>query len=334
MRLFIIHQTYLIDKYMRTVDLFAGCGGFSLGFQQAGFDIVAAFDNWQPAIDIYRENFNHPIFEQDLGDVEGYKFIANFAPELIIGGPPCQDFSSAGKRNENLGRANLTKAFANIVCLVQPTWFVMENVSLITRSPILINILEQFKENGYGLTSTILNASYCGVPQSRKRYFLIGKLGGMNQNLAAILDGNQSANPMTIFDYLGDSLEVEYYYRHPRSYQRRGIFSIHEPSPTVRGVNRPIPKTYQKHPGDACDLNEQLRPLTTIERSYLQTFPNTFKFKGNKSDLEQAIGNAVPVNLAKYVADCIKESIDRPVDFDIQQERLLKREINKQLQVF
>jgi DNA (cytosine-5)-methyltransferase 1 len=319
---------------MRTVDLFAGCGGFSLGFQQAGFDLVAAFDNWQPAIDIYRDNFNHPIFEQDLGDAEGYRSISNFAPELIIGGPPCQDFSSAGKRNENLGRANLTKAFANIVCLVQPTWFVMENVSLITRSPILTNVLEQFKENGYGLTSAILNASYCGVPQSRKRYFLIGKLGRMNQNLAAILDGNQSANPMKIFDYLGDSLDVEYYYRHPRSYQRRGIFSIHEPSPTVRGVNRPIPKTYQKHSGDACDLNEELRPLTTIERSYLQTFPNTFKFKGNKSDLEQAIGNAVPVNLAKYVADCIKESIDLAMDFDIPQERLLKQEINKQLQVF
>jgi DNA (cytosine-5)-methyltransferase 1 len=314
---------------MRTVDLFAGCGGFSLGFQQAGFDIVAAFDNWRPAIDIYRDNFNHPIFNQDLGNSEGYRSIVDFAPELIIGGPPCQDFSSAGKRNENLGRANLTRAFADIVCLVQPTWFVMENVSLITRSPILATVLEQFKNSGYGLTSTILNASYCGVPQSRKRYFLIGKLGGMNNNLDAILRQNQSDNPTTIFDYLGDSLELEYYYRHPRSYQRRGVFSIHEPSPTVRGVNRPIPKTYQKHPGDACDLNEQLRPLTTIERSYLQTFPKTFKFKGSKSDLEQAIGNAVPVNLAKYVANCVKESIDR----DAFQERL-QQATNKQLQLF
>jgi DNA (cytosine-5)-methyltransferase 1 len=314
---------------MRTVDLFAGCGGFSLGFQQAGFDIVAAFDNWQPAIDIYRDNFTHPIFNQDLGDPESYRSIVDFAPELIIGGSPCQDFSSAGKRNQNLGRANLTRAFADIVCLVQPTWFVMENVSLITRSSILATVLEQFKNSGYGLTSTILNASYCEVPQSRKRYFLIGKLGGMNDSLNDILCQNQSIDPMTIFDYLGNSLEIEYYYRHPRSYQRRGIFSIHEPSPTIRGVNRPIPKTYQKHPGDACDLNEQLRPLTTIERSYLQTFPKTFKFKGSKSDLEQAIGNAVPVNLAKYVANCIKESID----CDALQERL-EQATNKQLQLF
>jgi DNA (cytosine-5)-methyltransferase 1 len=174
------------------------------------------------------------------------------------------------------------------------------------------------------------------VPQSRKRYFLIGKLGEMNENMDDILRKNQSINPMTIFDYLGDSLELEYYYRHPRSYQRRGIFSIHEPSPTVRGVNRPIPTTYQKHPGDACNLNKQLRPLTTIERSSLQTFPKTFKFKGIKSDLEQAIGNAVPVNLAKYVANCIKESIDRAVNFDAVQESLQQQaNVNdRQLQLF
>jgi DNA (cytosine-5)-methyltransferase 1 len=319
---------------MRTVDLFAGCGGFSLGFQQAGFNIVAAFDNWQPAIDIYKDNFTHPIFNQDLGDPDRYRSIIDFAPELIIGGPPCQDFSSAGKRNENLGRANLTRAFADIVCLVQPTWFVMENVSLITRSPILATVLELFKNSGYELTSTILNAIYCGVPQARKRYFLIGKLGGMNNELDAVLRQNQSDNMMTIFDYLGDSLELEYYYRHPRSYQRRGIFSIHEPSPTVRGVNRPIPRTYQKHPGDACELNDRLRPLTTIERSYLQTFPKTFKFKGSKSDLEQAIGNAVPVNLAKYVASCIIESIDNSVDFDISQQEVSQLTRDRQLQLF
>ncbi len=59
--------------------------------------------------------------EYDLGDPYSYRSIANFAPELIIGGPPCQDFSSAGKRNENLGRANLTRAFADIICLLQPT---------------------------------------------------------------------------------------------------------------------------------------------------------------------------------------------------------------------
>lgn len=119
------------------------------------------------------------------------------------------------------------------------------------------------------------------------------------------INENLSSQPLTVFDYMGKELDIEYYYRHPRSYQRRAIFSIYEPSPTIRGVNRPVPKTYRQHPGDACHLNEKLRPLTTRERSYIQTFPKDFIFAGTKSNLEQMIGNAVPVNLARYVGQCI-----------------------------
>ena len=105
-----------------------------------------------------------------------------------------------------------------------------------------------------------------------------------------------------------DSLGLDYYYRHPRNYSRRGIFSIDEPSPTVRGVNRPLPPGYKKHSGDPKNINlSDVRPLTTIERSYLQTFPDTFKFNGTKTNLEQMIGNAVPVNLAEFVAKGILE---------------------------
>jgi DNA (cytosine-5)-methyltransferase 1 len=117
---------------------------------------------------------------------------------------------------------------------------------------------------------------------------------------------------MTIRDYFGDSLGIEYYYRHPRSYKRRGIFSIDEPSPTIRGVNRPIPKTYKLHSGDLCPVTENLRPLTTIERSKIQTFPGDFIFdekNQSKTDLEQMIGNAVPVKLAEYIANSIAEYI-------------------------
>ncbi|MDV2990810.1 MAG: Modification methylase HaeIII [Chroococcidiopsis sp. SAG 2025] len=295
---------------MRTVDLFAGCGGMSLGFQNAGFNLVAAFEYWLPAIEVYKQNFQHPIFERDLLQEDVYECINSFQPEMIIGGPPCQDFSSAGRRDENGGRADLSLAFANIIARIKPNWFVMENVDRIAKSRVLETSLEVFKESGYGLTSTILNAGYCGVPQTRKRYFLIGQLDGDDGNLSHYLVNNQSKNPMTVFEYLGDSLGIEYFYRHPRSYKRRAVFSIHEPSPTVRGVNRPIPKTYKKHAGDVCDIDENLRPLTTIERSYIQTFPKDFQFKGSKSDLEQMIGNAVPVKLAEYVARCILEYVE------------------------
>ena len=108
-------------------------------------------------------------------------------------------------------------------------------------------------------------------------------------------------------------MNLKYYYRHPRNYNRRGIFSIDEPSPTIRGVNRPIPKGYQLNSCDpqGVDLSK-IRPLTTIERSYIQTFPEDFIFTGTKTDLEQMIGNAVPVNLAKFVAQSIKRFANSP----------------------
>ena len=294
---------------MKCIDLFSGCGGLSLGFEKSGFEVVAAFEYWEPAIEVYKNNFTHPIFNQDLtNEQEAIEKIRMFSPDLIMGGPPCQDFSSAGKRDITQGRADLTYHFANIVCAIKPKWFVMENVEQIKKSHILEDVIEQFEYTGYGLTAVILDASLCGVPQSRTRFFLIGHMSDQHNQLTGILRKNLSEKKMTIRDYLGDQLGVNVYYRHPRNYNRRGIFTIDEPSPTVRGVNRPIPKGYTLNSCDPENVDLQnVRPLTTIERSYLQTFPNTFKFSGTKTNLEQMIGNAVPVNLGAFIANAIKE---------------------------
>lgn len=294
---------------MKCIDLFSGCGGLSLGFEKSGFEVVAAFEYWEPAIEVYKNNFTHPIFNQDLtNEQEAIEKIRMFSPDLIMGGPPCQDFSSAGKRDITQGRADLTYHFANIVCAIKPKWFVMENVEQIKKSHILEDVIKQFEHSGYGLTAVILDASLCGVPQSRTRFFLIGHMGDQHNQLTGILRKNLSEKKMTIRDYLGDQLGVNVYYRHPRNYNRRGIFTIDEPSPTVRGVNRPIPKGYTLNSCDPENVDLQnVRPLTTIERSYLQTFPNTFKFSGTKTNLEQMIGNAVPVNLGAFIANAIKE---------------------------
>ena len=287
---------------MRVVDLFAGGGGMSMGFMQAGFDIKAAFDNWLPATHLYRANFKHPIFELDLSGSMAYREVEKWHPEVIIGGPPCQDFSSAGKRDEALGRADLTVAFAKIVSKVRPQYFVMENVERAQGSVALRKALRSFKRAGYGVTTRVLNASYCGVPQNRKRLFVVGALGGQDGFLNDIFDQRLDKKPMTLRDYFGDSLGLEHYYRHPRSYKRRGVFSIDEPSPTVRGVNRPVPKGYPGHPGDTAPVASNIRPMTTRERSWIQTYPRDFQLEGTKTDLEQIIGNAVPINLALFVA--------------------------------
>lgn len=298
---------------MRAVDLFCGCGGLSLGFQNAGIDVVAAYDKWEAALKVYGDNFDHFSSTLDLSDVEASVVeISRHKPDMIIGGPPCQDFSSAGKRNEDNGRGDLTVDYANIISIVRPKWFVMENVSRITKTEKLAKAIEIFKDAGYGLSYQVLDASLCGVPQKRKRFFMIGKLNEQDGFMKRYIDEKKSKKPTTIRDYFGDSLGIEYYYRHPRSYVRRGIFSIDEPSPTVRGVNRPMPAGYQIHANDPVRSKEGIRPLTTLERSYIQTFPKDFRFSGSKTDMEQMIGNAVPVKLAEFVANAIQQYIKAP----------------------
>ncbi|MGP1416122.1 MAG: DNA cytosine methyltransferase [Treponema sp.] len=300
---------------MRCVDLFCGCGGLSSGFSQAGYEVVLGIDKWKKALNIYKKNFSHKALEEDITNEE--RIVASmeqFNPEIIIGGPPCQDFSSAGKRDVTRGQADLTYHYTNVVCSYKPKYFLMENVDRIVSSYILKDVINQFSNNGYGLTTVILNAAYCNVPQSRLRFFLIGGLNFENNFLLPILKKNLNTKEMTIRDYLGNSLGINYYYRHPRNYNRRGIFSIDEPSPTIRGVNRPIPPGYKINSCDPQNIDlSDIRPLTTRERSFIQTFPRDFIFEGNKTDLEQIIGNAVPVNLAKFVAESLKEYINNPI---------------------
>jgi DNA (cytosine-5)-methyltransferase 1 len=123
-----------------------------------------------------------------------------------------------------------------------------------------------------------------------------------------ILGACVAEEPMTMRQYF-DSIDycfgVDYYFRVPRSYNRRGVFSIDEPCQTIRGVDRPIPSGYTGHPSDPVEIGPKVRALTVLERSYVQTFPKTFKFEGTKSNLNQMIGNAVPVKLAEHIANAI-----------------------------
>ncbi|MDR1492127.1 MAG: DNA cytosine methyltransferase [Planctomycetaceae bacterium] len=307
----------------KIVDLFAGCGGLSLGFQNAGFEIIAAFEYWNVAADCYEKNFTHPVFRDDLSDTDrAIDKIKKLSPEIIIGGPPCQDFSHAGKRIEEK-RAGLTESYAQIVSNVFPKWFVMENVDRAEKSETYAVARKTLKNAGYGLTEIVLNASRCGTPQKRKRFFCIGSLGTADGYLLDSMANCMSKKETTLRDYFGASLDFEYYYRHPRNYCRRAIYSIDEPSPTIRGVNRPVPAGYRGRPNDACKLNPSIRSLTTLERSLIQTFPADFKWTGNKTDMEQMIGNAVPVKLAEFVAKALWRHIEESEKTTVVDENTL-----------
>ena len=294
---------------MKVVDLFAGCGGFSLGLSQAGLTIIAGVDNWPSAVEIYKLNFTHPSITQDLSDVAGTcKILKSYKFDLIAGGPPCQDYSSCGNRDINGGRADLTYSFSEIIIKQSPEFFIMENVERIRKSHILLDVIRDFASANYGLTAVLLDASFCGVPQARTRFFLIGKKNESHNFLLGTMKAMLAKKPLTMREYFNSSLGIDYYYRHPRNYSRRAIYSLDEPSATIRGVNRPIPPGYKIHSNDPAGVKlKDVRPLTTEERARVQTFPASFSWLGPRTAREQMIGNAVPVALAKFVGKALLE---------------------------
>ena len=157
------------------IDLFAGAGGMSLGFKRAGFTTVAAYDNWAPAVMTYRVNLGEEIFQRSItSDLE------IDTPVVIVGGPPCQGFSSAGLRKEGDQRNSLIKEFSLLIARVKPIAFVFENVEgFLTASggQFVLELLEPLIEAGYQIHLRKINAANYGVPQHRKRVIAIGGLG-------------------------------------------------------------------------------------------------------------------------------------------------------------
>ncbi len=278
----------------------------ALGLSNAGLEIVQSYDYWEPAHETLTKNFAHPASIADLSDKANWDEVLSKKFDVISGGPPCQDFSIAGGRNTDGERANLTYSYAEMVTRALPKFFVMENVYSIVGTEVLEKSLALFQAAGYSLTSEIIDASLVGVPQARRRFILVGALSSSIPNLSDYYNKNRSEKRMTVADYFGDQLRTDFYYAHPRSYKRRAVFSVHEPSSTIRGVNRPMPTTYSFHPADKSTNRSAIRALTTTERAQIQTFPKSFQFVESKSQSEQLVGNAVPIKLAEFVGAFLK----------------------------
>lgn len=167
---------------------------------------MPGFEFWEVAATCYAKNFDHPVYRTDLSDVKAAtKQIEEIAPDIIIGGPPCQDFSQAGKRIE-AARASLTSAYAQIIVNIKPKYFVMENVDRAAQSSNYAFARTLLKQAGYGLTEIILDASHCGVPQKRKRFFCIGSLSDPDGFLDDYFQTHISKKETTLRDYFGNAL--------------------------------------------------------------------------------------------------------------------------------
>ena len=165
------------------IDLFCGCGGFSKGFEEAGFDIRFGIDFWKDAVATYQYNFPSAVVVNDnITNVNGNTILDKLGMQakdidVIIGGPPCQGFSVSGKRMIDDERNKLYKSFVQIVFEIQPKIFVMENVPGLVRlfgGKVAKQVLEDFSKIGYKVQMRILSADNYGVPQQRKRVFFVG----------------------------------------------------------------------------------------------------------------------------------------------------------------
>ena len=347
----------------KVIDLFAGVGGLSLGFEMAGFDVVLSNEYDSSIANAYiknRKNANMIIADITKLAIEE-TFVAYVGQtDVIIGGPPCQGFSQKGQRKSIDDNRNfLFKYFHQVVKLVKPKYFLMENVPNLLTSEngyFQEEIRNLFNELGYSICTDVLNASNFGIPQNRKRAFILGKIGATELKLPTPLN-----NITTIWDaisdlaYLnsGEGSETQDYLHPPESmYQKllrnnqrllhNHITTNHAPIALERMKMIPpgsgkevLPKehltksiysgTWTRMEKDDVSVTVTTRfdtpssgkfmhpylhrAITVREAARIQSFPDSFRFYGNKTSQMKQVGNAVPPLLAQAIAEVIFEDI-------------------------
>ncbi|NMG07011.1 DNA cytosine methyltransferase [Brasilonema sp. UFV-L1] len=215
------------------VDLFAGAGGMTLGFEQAGFDVLASIEI--DPVHCATHEFNFPfwrilcksVVDTTAAEIRSRSSIGDREIDVVFGGPPCQGFSLIGKRIFDDPRNSLVKNFINLVIELQPKFFVLENVKGMTlgkHREFISVIINEFEQSGYKVRKDykVLNAAEYGVPQNRERLFLLGCRQDLElPNYPAALTRpaklnkaelkNQLPLSPTVWDAIGDLPEVEDY---------------------------------------------------------------------------------------------------------------------------
>ena len=170
-----MHNETSTNHKVKAVDLFCGCGGLSLGLSSGDIEIIQAIDNWDAAIKTYSNNFSH---NSAIGEISTHTPI--LPADVIVGGPPCQGFSSAGSRRANDHRNSLVGVFADLIATAKPSGFLFENVEGFLTAEggrFVIDLLDPLIEAGYHIHVRKVNVANYGVPQHRKRIIAIGGLG-------------------------------------------------------------------------------------------------------------------------------------------------------------
>lgn len=186
------------------LDLFSGVGGLTLGLQRSGLTPVLAVDHWDDAVRTYRMNFSHEITSAAIEDFDArrlHKLLPD-RPNWIVGGPPCQGFSTVGKRNRNDPRNKLFLEFHRIVKTLRPDGFLIENVLGLKDMSFESDVVEVFSKLGYKVEFRVLCAADYGVPQLRRRVVFVGHRS--NGRFQFPLHRLSPGKYVTVWDAIGD----------------------------------------------------------------------------------------------------------------------------------
>jgi DNA (cytosine-5)-methyltransferase 1 len=307
---------------MKVVSLFSGAGGFDLGAQLAGHQVVWANDVLPDAVATYRRNIGDHIVQGDITEIPSSEIPR---ADLVIGGFPCQGFSIANwNRSASDPRNRLYRAFVRVVSDLQPRYFVAENVRGILSlegGQVFSRILQDFRRAGYAVRHALLNAANFGVPQNRHRVFILGVREDLPNELQfppAATHGTARSlrKPVSIGEALrglpapSASCELpnhicsQFKLKHNGYINHRPV-DASKPAPTVtaRGDTKGG-AMINYHPSGT-------RRLTVRETAIIQGFPNTFVFEGSMTSAYLQVGNAVPPPLAARVLSCIPTAASR-----------------------
>ncbi len=292
------------------ISTFSGCGGSSLGYQLAGGKVLLAVEWDDNAVATYRLNFpDTPIYHGDIAKLSVNACCEKAGVQLgeldiLDGSPPCQGFSTAGKRDFGDDRNQLFHEYIRLLRGVRPKVFVMENVSGMVKGKmklIFAECLRELKASGYKVKARLLNAMYFNVPQSRQRLIFVG----VREDVGAEPGHPKPSGKVTIrqalegvvpLTFTGDVVENNKVYRSAR---RRNKWGGQVCALSCR-MNR-----HGLHPSEK-------RYFSIEEIAALGSYPLTFRWTGTPDMKTKRIGNSVPPNFMRAIAEHIRDTILAP----------------------
>lgn len=322
------------NSRFKVVSTFAGCGGSSLGYKLAGGEVLMAVEWDNNAVETYR--LNHPgthVYQDDIAKLSVQEVLAiiGLAPgelDIFDGSPPCQGFSTAGKREMQDSRNQLFREYVRLLLGLQPKVFVMENVSGMVKGKmklIFAEIMRELKGCGYNVSARLMNAMYFGVPQSRPRMIFIG----VRKDLG-ILPSHPKAQtrPITFrqacYDLRGNcpddrmlgemllrvaKLQPDTWSTEPGIYKSIKGNLASSISTQWIGWDR-VCGTLTKSEISTSGLvhPDRERYISLAEAKRISSFPDDFKFLDRKSGIIR-MGNSVPPLFMKAIAEHVRDNI-------------------------